>query len=337
MNDERLDRAIRAALGDVVATAPRRDDDPVRVEATPPAPSPRRQLVALAAVALTAAAGLVGVFTVTRSTSVDTGTATSPTAAVAPATAASTSTTPTASPSTSTASSVVAVPATYDAATLDAGYDSYVATGTTCGAGVEVPAGAANIQRIEGDVDGDEIADPVTLYLHNGDWHVHVVSSVRDQPSDTIVRVLVQRSMEISFEDLDYSLGAATRPPLVIMALGRGPNGDGITSNFTFLSFAPDYCVRQWQYHSGVFQWATVEEPGHITGMICETAAGTRYTTLVDAIQNDDGTWNLETQRLTHDFTVALLEQLPDETVADSAEFVARHRDLTGCTHPPLG
>ena len=325
--DERLDRAIRGAIGDLVAAAPRRDGVPVGDDKTPATGATRRRLVA-AAVALTAAAGVVGLIAVTRSTDVDTR------SAAAPSTSSSATPVPTTSStsSTSTTSTVAAVPASYDAATLDSGYDAYVATGTTCAASVAVPAGATDVQRIDGDVDGDGVDDPVTLYLFDGDWHVHVAPSAAEQASDTIVRVLVQQTMEISFEDLDYSLGATTPPPLVIMALGRGPNDDGIGGNFTFLSLAANGCVRQWQYRDGVFQWATVEEDGHVTGMICETAAGTRYTTLVDAIQNEDGTWDLETQRLTHDSTTALLERLPDETVADSAEFVTTHRDITGCS-----
>jgi hypothetical protein len=59
MNDPRLDRAIRRALGDIVAAAPRRDEVPVRTEQLR---APRRHgpWLGLAA-GLTAAAGIVAV------------------------------------------------------------------------------------------------------------------------------------------------------------------------------------------------------------------------------------------------------------------------------------
>jgi len=59
MNDPRLDRAIRRALGDIVAASPRRDEVPVRTEQLR---APRRHgpWLGLAA-GLTAAAGIVAV------------------------------------------------------------------------------------------------------------------------------------------------------------------------------------------------------------------------------------------------------------------------------------
>jgi len=74
MNDQRLDRAIRAALRDVVAAAPDRHDVPVRTEQLRTEGGRRRPLLAVAA-GLTAAAGIVAVVAVsTRSTiTTDTG------------------------------------------------------------------------------------------------------------------------------------------------------------------------------------------------------------------------------------------------------------------------
>jgi len=204
-----------------------------------------------------------------------------------------------------------------------------------------VPDGAGDVQTISGDVDGDLVDDTVTLYSVDGEWHVHATSSVKDKSSDTVVDIDVDDTMTISFEDIDYAPAAETKPPVAIMVTGQGENDEGIIGNFTFLTFKTDYCVDQWVYRNsrGVdepFQWVALQEPGHVTGLICETAAGSRYYRLVDSEQNDDGSWRVVNRLLTHDFTRAEIEFPPRETVADSPEFVNAYGNIIDCDHPPL-
>jgi hypothetical protein len=113
---ERLDRAIRAALGDLVAAAPRRHDVPARPERRW-TPSRSRVLVAAAA-GLTAAAGIVAVVAVTTRTATPTDDAVprpgvtvapaEPASTPAPSTTTSTSTPSTAPPSTLRTTTTVA-------------------------------------------------------------------------------------------------------------------------------------------------------------------------------------------------------------------------------------
>jgi hypothetical protein len=211
----------------------------------------------------------------------------------------------------------------------------------TCGAAT-VPDGATGLQTIHGDIDGDEIDDAVTLYSHGGEWHVTATSSVAGTTSDAVVTLDVDDSATVSFEDVDDALGAEVPPPVAIMVTGEGDNPDGIVANFTFLTLQPSYCVAQWVYRNrdGVdepFQWVALQEPGHVTGMICEGAAGSRYYRLVDAEQRDDGSWLVINRVLTHDFTRAEIEFLPEETVADSSRFVDEYGTIAGCDYQGPG
>jgi hypothetical protein len=67
-----LDRAIRAALEDVVATAPRRGDGPERSDDNKVAAGARRRVLVGVATALTAAAGIVAVVAVSTRTTITT-------------------------------------------------------------------------------------------------------------------------------------------------------------------------------------------------------------------------------------------------------------------------
>ncbi len=126
------------------------------------------------------------------------------------------------------------------------------------------------------------------------------------------------------------------------MVTGQGPNSEGILANFTFLTNRTDYCLEQWVYRNrqGVdepFQWVALQEPGHATGMICEGAAGSRHYRLVDSEQNDDGSWRVINRVLTHNFTRAEIEFLPEETIADSPEFAGQYGSVVGCDYEPDG
>ena len=150
------------------------------------------------------------------------------------------------------------------------------------------------------------------------------------------MRLDVQDTMSISFEDIDHSAGAAVPPPVAVMAMGQGANDKGILGNFTFLTNSPDYCIQQWMYQAEPFQWVALQEPGHVTGMTCEGAAGTIYYTLLDSEQNGDGSWHVITRRLTHNFTTADIEFLPEQDVADSPDFAAQYGNIVGCGHGPV-
>jgi negative regulator of sigma E activity len=119
-DDERLDRAIRGALGDVVAAAPDRDDVPVR-PAHVRADRGRRGPWLTVAAGLTAAAGIVAVLVVTTRSTITTDvtsrsapagstTPVAPASTAAPATSSSSpaSTTSTSSTSSSTSTSMPA-------------------------------------------------------------------------------------------------------------------------------------------------------------------------------------------------------------------------------------
>ena len=101
-----LDRAIRAALGDVVARAPRRGDVPERGDDSEDTAGVRRRVLVGAATALTAAAGIVAVVAVsTRSTvttDVDRSSLAVTTTPAPPTTGAAPSTTSTSPPETTT-------------------------------------------------------------------------------------------------------------------------------------------------------------------------------------------------------------------------------------------
>jgi hypothetical protein len=199
-----------------------------------------------------------------------------------------------------------------------------------------VPGNGTDFQTIWGDVDGDTLLDNVTLYKFQNAWHVNVTSTVTSKQSDTTIALDVDDTVSVSFEDIDHALGADVPPPVAIMALGRGPNADGIFGNFTFLTLKQDYCVAQWTYQGAPFQWVALQEPGHATGLMCEGAAGSIHYALVDSLQNPDGSWHVITRELGHDFTSATIEFLPEQDVPDSPDFLDQYGNIFNCGHAPL-
>ena len=144
------------------------------------------------------------------------------------------------------------------------------ASGTDeCGA-ASVPDGAANVQSITGDIDGDHVDDAITLYAVDHEWHVHATSSVTGKASDAVLDLALGESIEVatvSLADVDV--------PSAVMVTAEGPNDLGIDANFTFLTLNRGYCVEQWIYRNAEevdepFEWVALQEPGHVTGMICE-------------------------------------------------------------------
>lgn len=204
-----------------------------------------------------------------------------------------------------------------------------------------VPAVAGNVQSISGDIDGDLVDDTATLYSVNGEWHVNATSSVTGKSSDATIDIDVDDTMTISFEDIDHSDAAATKPPPSAMALGGGPNDEGIIGNFTFLTFDADFCIGP----VGV-----LEQPrrGRAVPVGGTARARSRHRhelrgrhaipSLLARRQRAERRWLLESRhppphpRLTR----AEIEFLPEQTVADSPEIVKRYGNINGCDHPLL-
>ena len=199
-----------------------------------------------------------------------------------------------------------------------------------CGA-ASVPDGATNVRSITGDIDGDDVDDAITLYAVDDEWRVHATSSVTGKASDAVLDLALGESIEVatvSLADVDV--------PAAVMVTAEGPNDLGIDANFTFLTLNRDYCVEQWIYRNAEevdepFEWVALQEPGHVTGMICEGSARPRTYRLVDSEQNADGTWRVVNRILTHDFTRAEISFPPDDTVADSPDFAADYGSIVGC------
>ncbi len=344
MNDP-LDHAIRSALADIVATAPAPGRAAhVRAVGDARARTVRWRLpAAIVAAACLAVIGLAALAVTLR----DDGGGDQPAAtpevpqrqgpAPGPAgTALSTTVAPTtAAPTTSVAATTTVAPTTAAPTTSAAGGAASATAGPCPGSG-PIPAGATDVQTITGDIDGDVVDDTVTLYSLDGAWHVHATSSVKGWDSDAVVSIDVHDTMSINFEDIDHSAGAATPPPVAVMATGQGANDKGILANFTFLTNTPQYCIQQWTYKAEPFQWVALQTPGHMTGMVCDGAAGTIYYTLLDSEQNDDGSWHVITRRLTHNFTTADIQFLPEQDVADSPAFPDQYGNIVGCGHPPV-
>lgn len=348
--DARLDEAIRSVLGDVTAAAPRAGMPPAQTDPVVHPIGWRRPLTAVAASVLVVAGAIGLIVTRDRDPSrsdADPIATTDPlhsiedprhssdvpgsVADVAPYLPDPLATTGDLTPITTPGVAAGEQP-------------SSTAGEGPCGTS-EIPQAADVTQTIEGDIDGDAVDDTVSLYYVDDEMFVYATSSVKGWASTTPVTLEHgDRMMEtISFEDVDYSLGAERPPPRAVMVTGVGDRIDGAWANFTFLSNTTQYCIRQWTYRRPIddvvepFEWVALREPGHLTGMICEGAAGSRYYTLVDSEQNDDGSWTVITRLLTHDFTRAKIEFQPEQTLPDSADVATRYGDIVGCDHAPIG
>lgn len=344
-DDADLRRAMRSALGDIVAKAPTADETSrPRLGMQPP--RGRRPILALAA-GFIAAAGLLGLLAIANRSPDQSSTA-DPTEPLIQTPASSPIATQPATTATLVATATtVPTPTTTVARATTPGTGSVVAGAAPAGsdgsdpcATATVPSDAAAVQTISGDIDGDLVDDNVTLYSVNDEWHVHATSSVNGTSSDAEVVLDVDDTMTINFEDID-SQGAGSTPPVAVMAMGQGANDKGIIGNFTFLTLNTEYCIAQWVYRNQrdvdePFQWVALQEPGHVTGMNCEGGMQSHPYLLVDSQQNADGSWRVITRRLTHDFTRAEIEFLPDQTVDDSPDFVNTYGNINGCDHPPV-
>ena len=322
LDERRLRRSVRGALDDIIAAAPPADQ-PSRL------PRHRRERSAVprnpwphVAAALTATAGLIGIVALANRDD------------DAPAAGDATDVlTTSATGVTSLPTAPTSQPSPNAAATTSSTAAAVVATGPEAGecGGAAVPDGATGVQSITGDIDGDAVDDTVTLYSTGIEWRVHVTSSARRRTSDTAIETTLD---EIA-DEATVALADIDDPPAIMVTL-QGPNDLGITANFTFLTLTPDYCVAQWIYRNArgfdePFEWVALQEPGHVTGMICDGEPGARVYRLVDSEQDADGAWRVINRTLTHDFTRAEISFPPEETVPDSPDFAARYGSIVGC------
>lgn len=194
--------------------------------------------------------------------------------------------------------------------------------------------GAADIQTMAFDVDGDAAVDEVTLYRLGDRWRINVLraSSEFGRASDAPLSLVADDTASLS----TFHIDGPVEPP-VVMVTGTGANDRGIVTNFTFVTLDAGPCGVQWDYQPigrplEPFQWVTVDEPGHLTGLQCTVdAEGRSLVTLVDSLQRADGSWSVHSRRLTHDATRAVTGPESVRTVPDGPTMVDEYGSLSGC------
>ncbi len=207
---------------------------------------------------------------------------------------------------------------------------SIPATGPCPGDG-PVPAGATDSVTIDGDIDGDAVADEVTSYSLAGVPHVHARLAIGQQ-SDVELPLGFADTVQISFEDFDHSLGAPTPPPVAVLAIGAGNAGSAFLA---FLTLTRDYCIQPWTTGGSPFS-IRVSQQGPYTGLFCDRGAGQVHYSVVTAEQQTGGDWLVTTSEIKHNFTAATLNPLPDQTVPDSPGIPSQYGDIVNCDHAPL-
>jgi hypothetical protein len=249
----------------------------------------------------------------------------------------------TASPATST--SLAASTTTDSAATTEPATTSTSAASTTvaptssavttaaptpaCPTGAPIAAGATNLTTINGDIDGDTLADEVTSYTLDGVPHVHATLATGGE-SDAEVPIGNADTVSISFLDFDHSLGAAVPPPLAVLAIGAAKAGTAVG---TFLTLNPEYCVRVWHNNTTddtLFTFRVSAEPIY-QGLQCDGAAGSINHSLTTAEPNSAGGYDVTLQPFGHDFTTVQLHDVQNFTVPDDGDIQHEYGDLTSC------
>ena len=201
---------------------------------------------------------------------------------------------------------------------------------TACeGQAIAIPAGATDSVAISGDVDGDTIADVVTSYALDGVPHVHATLAT-GLNSDVEVPIGNADTVAIQFLDFDHALGAATPPPLAVLAVGATKAGTAVA---TFLSLTPEHCIRVWHNNTiddSLFTFRISAEPIY-QGLQCDGAAGSIIHSLTTAQQNPGGDWKVTVQPFGHDFTTVQPHEIENLTVPDGPDIQHQYGDLTSC------
>lgn len=197
-----------------------------------------------------------------------------------------------------------------------------------------IAPGAAIGTVLHGDIDGDLADDTVTEYSLDGMPHVHAFLATGGH-SDAEVPIGFAEHVEISFEDFDYALGAPTKPPVAVLAVGPTKAG---TAQFTFLTLTTQYCIRPWHIDGAGMFVGRISAEGPYEGLSCEIAAGNRYYALNTAEQAvPGGDWTVTQTVINHNFTTVLFDPpLPTITVPDGPDVQAMYGDFSGCDHPGM-
>ncbi len=201
------------------------------------------------------------------------------------------------------------------------------------GAGGIAP-GAAIGTVLHGDIDGDLLDDTVTEYSLDGMPHVHALLATGGH-SDAEVPLGFADHVSISFEDFDYALGAPTKPPVAVLAVGATKAG---TAQFTFLTLTTHYCIRPWHLDGAGMFVGRISAEGPYEGLSCEIAAGNRYYSLNSAEQAvPGGNWTITQTVINHNFTTVLFDPpLAPFTVPDGPGVQKMYGDFFGCDTAPL-
>lgn len=205
--------------------------------------------------------------------------------------------------------------------------------GSGCPGASGIPAGAAVGATIHGDIDGDTLADTVTEYSLAGVPHVHAQLATGGQ-SDAEVPVGFADHVSISFEDFDHSLGAATPPPVAVLAVGPTKAG---TAQFTFLTLTTHYCIQPWHVSGGSMFVGRISAEPIYEGLMCDGAMGHIYYSLTSAEPAGAGTYTVSTRLLHHNFTLVTIDPPQTSTVSGTdAEIQDQYGDFANCGHPPM-
>lgn len=197
------------------------------------------------------------------------------------------------------------------------------------GQSVGIPTGATDPVAINGDIDGDTIADVVTSYALDGVPHVHATLAT-GLSSDVEVPIGNADTVEIQFMDFDHSGGASVPPPLAVLAIGATKAGTAVA---TFLTLTPEYCIRVWHNNTvddALFTFRISAEQIY-QGLQCDGAAGSIIHSLTTAQQNPAGDWKVTVQPFGHDFTTVQLHDIENLTVPDGPDIQHQYGDLTSC------
>ena len=187
---------------------------------------------------------------------------------------------------------------------------------------------------LHGDIDGDLNDDTITEYSLDGVPHVHALLATGGH-SDAEVPIGFADHVQISFEDFDYALGAATPPPRAVLAIGATKAG---TAAYTFPTLTTDYCIRPWHLEGGGMFVGRLSAAGPYEGLSCETTAGNRYYSLNEAVQTSPGgDWTITQTVINHDFTLVQLDPPhPTFTMPDGPAVQPLFGDFSGCDHEAL-
>jgi len=197
-----------------------------------------------------------------------------------------------------------------------------------------IAPGAAIGTVLRGDIDGDLLDDIVTEYSLEGVPHVHAFLATGGH-SDAEVPLGFGERVAISFEDFDYALGAPSKPPVAVLAVGPTKAG---TAQFTFLTLSPQHCIRPWQLEGAGMFVGRISAEGPYEGLSCEITAGNRYYALNSAEQAvPGGSWTVTQTVIDHHFTTVVFDPaLPSITMPDGPDVQTMYGDFYGCDTPAM-